>query len=102
MDALATMLRDAEPRIAALEPAAQREAIKLIVYDAGRREPFIEAQKDGTPGVSLAWFNALYQVLLGQDRGPRFDTFVALYGVPGTIALIEAALARRQDAAATG
>jgi lysyl-tRNA synthetase class 1 len=102
MAALATMLREAAARIATLDPGAQREAIKLIVYDAGRREPFIEAQKDGTPGVSLAWFNALYQVLLGQDRGPRFDTFVALYGVPETIALIDAALARRQDAAATG
>ena len=36
----------------------------------------------------------LYQVLLGQPEGPRFGGFVALYGIPGTIGLIETALAR--------
>ena len=44
--------------------------------------------------MSRAWFNALYQVLLGQPEGPRFGGFVALYGIPGTIGLIETALAR--------
>ena len=27
------------------------------------------------------WFQTLYQVLLGQDQGPRFGSFVALYGL---------------------
>ena len=44
------------------------------------------------PGVSNEWFNALYQVLLGEERGPRFGSFVALYGVPETRALIAKAL----------
>ncbi len=26
--------------------------------------------KDGKPGVSLDWFNMLYQVLLGQEKRP--------------------------------
>jgi lysyl-tRNA synthetase class 1 len=34
----------------------------------------------------------LYQVLLGEDRGPRFGSFAALYGVNETRALIAAAL----------
>ena len=38
------------------------------------------AAKDGKPGVSLDWFNMLYQVLLGQEKGPRFGSFVAVYG----------------------
>jgi lysyl-tRNA synthetase class 1 len=33
-------------------------------------------------------------VLLGQEKGPRFGTFVAMYGVENTIGLIDAALAR--------
>ena len=37
--------------------------------------------KDGKPGVSLDWFNLLYQVLLGQEKGPRFGSFVAVYGL---------------------
>ena len=50
-------------------------------------------QKDGSTGVSLAWFNTLYQVLLGEEKGPRFGSFVALYGLDNTHALIAKALA---------
>ena len=35
----------------------------------------------------------LYQVLLGEDRGPRFGSFVALYGIEETRELIAKALA---------
>jgi lysyl-tRNA synthetase class 1 len=38
-------------------------------------------------------------VLLGQQEGPRFGGFIALYGVAETIALIEAALIRPAGAA---
>ena len=37
-----------------------------------------------------AWFGALYEVLLGASQGPRFGSFAAIYGLPQTIALIEA------------
>ena len=50
--------------------------------------------KDGRPGVSLDWFNMLYQVLLGQEKGPRFGSFVAVYGVENTVGMIDGALAR--------
>jgi lysyl-tRNA synthetase class 1 len=82
-------------------PAEERaKAAQDLVFDAGRREPFLEAGKDGRMGVSRAWFNALYQVLLGQEEGPRFGGFIALYGVAGTISLIETALARAENAPA--
>ena len=45
------------------------------------------------PGVSNDWFAMLYQVLLGEQEGPRFGSFVALYGVAETRALIAQALA---------
>jgi lysyl-tRNA synthetase class 1 len=44
--------------------------------------------------VSLDWFNMLYQVLLGQERDPRFGSFVAVYGLKNTIEMIDGALAR--------
>ncbi len=50
--------------------------------------------KDGKPGVSLEWFNMLYQVLLGQEKGPRFGSFVAVYGLGNTVEMIDGALAR--------
>ena len=50
-------------------------------------------QKDGSVGVAQSWFNMLYQVLLGEEKGPRFGSFVALYGIGNTRALIAKALA---------
>mgnify|MGYP002652983077 CR=1 FL=1 len=44
------------------------------------------------PGVSNDFFNMLYQVLLGEERGPRFGSFAALYGLDNTRRLIDDAL----------
>ncbi len=89
-----TDLRDALSQLAA---GATAEQIQDVVYEIGRREPFLDhkkAAKDGKPGVSLDWFNMLYQVLLGQEKGPRFGSFAAVYGVDNTVAMIDGALAR--------
>ncbi len=36
----------------------------------------------------------LYQVLLGQEKGPRFGSFVAVYGLANAVTMIDGALAR--------
>ena len=100
LHALMVALRDRATDLEAMPPEERARAIQDLVYDAGRREPFLEPGKDGRVGVSRAWFNALYQVLLGQEEGPRFGGFVALYGIAGTIGLIETALARGEQPAA--
>ena len=85
------------PAGAALPADASAEAIQDVVYEIGRREPFLDHKKqakDGKPGVSLEWFNMLYQVLLGQEKGPRFGSFAAVYGLQNTIDMIDGALAR--------
>ncbi len=87
-------LRDA---LSQLRPDASAQAVQDVVYEIGRREPFLDEKKkakDGKPGVSLEWFNMLYQVLLGQEKGPRFGSFVAAYGIKNTIDMIDGALAR--------
>jgi lysyl-tRNA synthetase class 1 len=33
-------------------------------------------------------------VLLGQEKGPRFGSFVAVYGIDNTVGMIDGALAR--------
>src|ERR1022692_111827 len=89
-----TDLRDA---LSNLPPEASAEEIQDVVYEVGRREPFLDQKKkakDGKPGVSLDWFNMLYQVLLGQEKGPRFGSFVAVYGLQNTVDMIDGALAR--------
>jgi lysyl-tRNA synthetase class 1 len=96
-DAERAALIDLRDALSQLAPDAPAEAIQDVVYEVGRREPFLDAKKkgkDGKPGVSLDWFNMLYQVLLGQQRGPRFGSFAAAYGIKNTMDMIDGALAR--------
>ncbi len=89
-----TDLRDALSQLPADAPP---EKIQDVVYEVGRREPFLDHKKkakDGKPGVALDWFNMLYQVLLGQEKGPRFGSFAAAYGLTNTVDMIDGALAR--------
>jgi lysyl-tRNA synthetase class 1 len=89
-------LRDA---LGQLPADSTPEQIQEVVYEMGRREPFLDLTgkiktRDGNPGVALDWFNMLYQVLLGQEKGPRFGSFVAVYGLKNTVDMIDGALAR--------
>ncbi|AXK81690.1 lysine--tRNA ligase [Pseudolabrys taiwanensis] len=90
-------LNDLRDALSQLAPDATAEDIQNVVYEIGRREPFLDHKKkskDGKPGVSLDWFNMLYQVLLGQEKGPRFGSFVAAFGIQNTVDMIDGALAR--------
>jgi len=90
-------LQDLRDALSNLPGDSTAEDIQNVVYEIGRREPFLDAKKkgkDGRPGVSLDWFNMLYQVLLGQEKGPRFGSFVAVYGIGNAVNMIDGALAR--------
>ncbi len=83
--------------LAALPPQASAEDIQTALYDIARPIPrYQDLKAKGAtperPGVSNEWFNMLYQVLLGENRGPRFGSFVALYGIAETRQLIAEAL----------
>ena len=54
---------------------AEAEAIQYELYEIGKRHGFANLRD---------WFRALYEVLLGQSEGPRFGTFVAIYGTAET------------------
>ncbi len=83
-------LADLAAALAALPADSPAEDIQNTVFEVGKRHDFTELR---------AWFGCLYQVLLGQQEGPRFGGFVALYGLAETIALIRSALDRPADAA---
>ncbi|ALN73917.1 lysine--tRNA ligase [Aureimonas sp. AU20] len=88
-----------DEKLASLALDADAGAIQDAVLDVARPLPrYQDAKKkgpDGGPGVSLEWFSALYQILIGQERGPRFGSFVALYGIAETRRLIRDALEGR-------
>jgi lysyl-tRNA synthetase class 1 len=88
----ALALRDLVTVLGQLPEGSTPEDIQQKIYDVGRREPYKQTQKDGSIGVGQGWFNMLYQVLLGEEKGPRFGSFVALYGIANTLALISKAL----------
>ena len=77
-------LEDLLAALEALPPEADAEAIQNEVYAVGKRHPFADLR---------AWFQALYEILLGQSTGPRMGSFIALYGRAETAALIRRALA---------
>jgi len=91
-------LKKLDDVLAKLPANATPEEVQAALYDVGRIIPrYQDLKAKGAtpekPGVSVAWFNAIYQLLLGQERGPRIGSFVAVYGIPETRALIKKALA---------
>ncbi len=89
-------LEDLDAALAPMQGSTDPAALQDVVYDIGRSHfPDTSGKSkspDGRPGVSQSWFSTLYQILLGEERGPRFGSFVALYGVAETRSLIEKAL----------
>ena len=61
------------------------EVLQNVVYAVGKRHPVFADLK--------SWFQALYQILLGQSEGPRMGSFIALYGVAETVSLVRQAIA---------
>ncbi len=84
-------IEDLRTVLAGLPADATAEDIQTEVYEVGKRHQY-ENLRD--------WFKALYQVLLGQEQGPRIGSFFALYGLSDTIALIDRALAGEDLSAA--
>ena len=90
-------LRKLGDALATLPEGASAEAVQTLLYDVARPIPrYQDLKAKGAtpqrPGVSNEWFNMIYQVLLGESRGPRFGSFVALYGIAETRGLIDKAL----------
>jgi lysyl-tRNA synthetase class 1 len=86
-----------EKALGALPADANGEAIQNASLNIARKieryQDHAKKSPEGGPGVSGAFFQMIYQVLIGQERGPRFGSFAALYGIGETRALIQKALA---------
>lgn len=59
---------------------ADLETIQKVVYEVGKQYEFKDLRE---------WFGALYEVLLGQLEGPRMGSFIKVYGISETMALIK-------------
>ncbi len=63
-----------------LDEDCEPEDIQTKIYEIGMSLKY-ENLKD--------WFSAFYQVILGQDQGPRLGSFIKFYGIKETIILLE-------------
>src|SRR5206468_7339668 len=79
----AEALRDLDAELAKLPADASAEDIQTQVFEVGKRHPFESLR---------AWFQALYETLLGSNQGPRMGSFIALYGIENSRRLIADAL----------
>ena len=78
-------MADLSARLKAFDEEPTPENLQTLTFSIGNEHGFENLRE---------WFKALYEVLLGQEQGPRFGSFAALYGVGNTARLIDEALAR--------
>jgi lysyl-tRNA synthetase, class I len=74
LEALDNALADAPPETNGAE-------LQNLVFEAGKANGY-------TKENLRAWFQAIYEVLLGSSQGPRFGSFIELYGIENTRDLI--------------
>ncbi|WP_310497855.1 lysine--tRNA ligase [Sandarakinorhabdus sp.] len=82
----ARALGDLDARLAALPADAGAEQYQFEVYEAGKAAGYDNLRD---------WFKALYEILIGSSQGPRMGSFIALYGLAQTRALIADAVSKQ-------
>ncbi len=87
----AAVLQDLAGRLKEMPETASAEEIQSEVYEVGKAA-------DGFSSLK-AWFKGLYQILLGQNSGPRMGSFFALYGIEESCRLLEEAAEKAEKSA---
>lgn len=78
------------------EQANAENLQNLLLAVARKYSEYCDANKlnaVGLPAVQGNFFKMLYKTLLGSESGPRFGSFIELYGINSTVALINKTLA---------
>jgi lysyl-tRNA synthetase class 1 len=83
-DAEAAALRELDSELAKLPADSTAEDIQTQVFEVGKKHYGKENLR--------AWFQALYETLLGSSQGPRMGSFIALYGIDNSRRLIAESL----------
>jgi len=84
-------MKELAERLEKMPDETSAEEYQSEVYAIGKKYKF-ENLRD--------WFKALYEVLLGQEQGPRMGSFIELYGRLETVDLIKNTLDGKQSATA--
>jgi len=82
-DAERGALNDLKAKLEQMDVSTESQDIQTEVFEVGKAHGFENLRE---------WFKACYEVLLGQEQGPRMGSFIALYGIAETANLIDKAL----------
>lgn len=77
-------LLDLKNHLEKIDEQTSASDIQTEVFTIGKKFGYEQNMKD--------WFSALYQILLGQEQGPRIGSFIALYGTKNFAQLIAKSL----------
>ena len=62
-----------------IDHKSEAEEIQTKIYEIGMELKFENLKE---------WFSGFYQVILGQEQGPRLGSFIKFYGIQKTIELL--------------
>ena len=69
------------PKIEPVLPTLKPEEIQTKIYSVGKENGYKENLRD--------WFKLIYEVVFGDENGPRMGFFVSFFGVKETQQLIK-------------
>ena len=67
-------------QVATMKPSMTPEEMQTIVYSVGKIHYSKERLRE--------WFKMIYEVLFGEEQGPRMGSFISFYGIKETVSLI--------------
>jgi len=73
-------LQDLVKRLKDCKDQMDPEAIQTIVYSVGKDNGYKENLRE--------WFKAIYEIIFGDQNGPRMGFFISFFGIKETIELI--------------
>ena len=73
-------LKDLVSRLKNCEPHTEPEAIQTIIYSVGKENGYEENLRE--------WFKSIYEIVFGDQDGPRMGFFISFFGIQETIDLI--------------
>jgi len=73
-------LKNLVEKLEKVDQSSNPEDIQTIIYSTGKENGYEKNLRD--------WFKLMYQVLFGEEDGPRMGFFVSFFGVKETIELI--------------
>jgi len=73
-------LQDLANRLKDCNDQMEPEAIQTIVYSVGKDNGYKENLRE--------WFKAIYEIIFGDQNGPRMGFFISFFGIKETIELI--------------